>query len=180
MSHWPFDSSVPRNVWTTITADGFAQSVPGCVYDGPTLDGGVPFGGLGTGYFTLEGTGKVGYCSIYNDIVPPRKDNSEWLTIRAGQHTLPLSSASIAYWGHYPVADIIAQFGELPLQVGVRAFSPFIPGDAASSNIPAALFEVALRNEAAEPLDVTLSITPPNPQHRSGSFISVRVRPGMV
>ena len=39
-------------------------------------------GGLGTGYFTLEGSGKIGYCSIFNDIVPPRADFSEWLTVK--------------------------------------------------------------------------------------------------
>lgn len=163
MSFYPFDSSGSRNVWTTIAADGFAQPLPGVVYDGAALDGGVPLGGLGTGYFTLEGTGKIGFCSIYNDIVPPRKDNTEFLTVRAGNLALPLSTASIAYWGHYPVADLAAQFSELPLRIGIRAFSPLIPGDAASSNIPAALFEVELRNDGAEVLDVTLSITPPAP-----------------
>jgi hypothetical protein len=107
-SNWPFNADVSRNAWTTIEADGFPQPVPGCVYDGAKLDGGVPLGGLGTGYFTLEGSGKAGFCSIYNDIVPPRRDFADWLMVRVGNRTLPLSSASIAYFGHYPVADLVA------------------------------------------------------------------------
>ena len=160
---WPFDASAPRHAWTTITADGFPEPVPGCVYDGPRLDGGVPLGALGTGYFTLEGSGKIGFCSIYNDIVPPRSDFAEWLTLRVGQVTLPLSSAEIAYWGHYPFADLVAQFSEAPLTVGLRAFSPLIVGDAASSNIPAVLFELALSNHGTTELEVELSVAPPAP-----------------
>ena len=136
-ANWPFKSDVAKNTWVDIAADGFAQPVPGCVYDGAKLDGGVPLGGLGTGYFTLEGTGKIGHCSIYNDIVPPRSDFADWLMIRAGQATAPLSSATIEYWGHFPMADLVADFDELPLRLGLRAFSPFIPGDGAASNIPA-------------------------------------------
>lgn len=70
MLTWPFDPTVPHHCWTSISAAGFAELVPGCVYTGSRLDGGVPLGGLGTGYFTLEGTGKLGLASIYNDIVP--------------------------------------------------------------------------------------------------------------
>ena len=67
---------------------------------GHRLDGGLPLGGLGTGYFTLEGSGLIGHCSIFNDIVPPRADFSEWLTVKiAGGESLPLSNADIAYWG---------------------------------------------------------------------------------
>ena len=137
--------------------------MPGCIYDGCRLDGGVPLGGLGTGYFTLEGNGQIGTCSIYNDIVPPRAVFQDRLTLHVNGRTLPLSSAEIAYRGHYPVADIVAQFDEEPLRLGVRAFSPFVVGNAADSNIPAVLFELGVTNVGSEPLTVDLSITPPRP-----------------
>jgi uncharacterized protein (DUF608 family) len=162
--NWPFKAVGQRETWTKIAADGFAQPVPGCVYDGARLDGGIPLGGLGTGYFTLEGTGKVGFCSIYNDIVPPRRDFADWLSVRAGTVVAPLSAAAdIAYWGHYPVADLVATFAELPLTLGLRAFSPFIAGDAVDSNIPAALFEIEATNTGAQPLDLEFTLTPPAP-----------------
>ncbi|MCL4506741.1 MAG: GH116 family glycosyl-hydrolase, partial [Chloroflexi bacterium] len=163
MSTWPFNPEVSRGAWAQIKADGFAGPVAGCVYDGARLDGGMPLGGLGTGYFTLEGAGKIGFCSIYNDIVPPRRDFVDWLSVGVGQVSMPLSSATIAYWGHYPVADLAAGFSEAPVRLGIRAFSPFIVGDSAASNIPAALFEIEVTNSGAEPLDVTLNITPPAP-----------------
>lgn len=163
---WPYNPDVPKHQWTLVEADGFPEPVPGCVYSGTRLDGGIPLGGVGTGYFTLEGSGKIGHCSIYNDIVPPRKEFKEWLTIRIGHTCLPLSTAEIDYWGHYPIADMVARFAEKPLTVGIRAFSPFIPGNSVDSNIPAALFTLEITNHSAETMEAELIIAPPAPVTR--------------
>ncbi len=164
MSNWPFNAAVPRNQWTEIEADGFPGPAPGCVYEGHRLDGGIPLGGLGTGYFTLEGSGLIGHCSIFNDIVPPRADFSEWLTVKiAGGESLPLSTAVIAYWGHHPVADMVCDFVGHGLELGIRAFAPLILGNSADSNIPAALFEIEIRNSRAEAVDLELIVEPPQP-----------------
>ena len=160
---WPFNPDAPKHQWTFVEADGFPEPVPGCIYSGHRLDGGIPLGGVGTGYFTLEGSGKIGRCSIYNDIVPPRQEFKEWLTIRIGQTYLPLSTAEIIYWGHYPIADMVGRFAEKPLTVGIRAFSPFMPGNSVDSNIPAALFAIELTNHGAETLEAELIIAPPPP-----------------
>ncbi|MCY3944924.1 MAG: GH116 family glycosyl hydrolase [Anaerolineaceae bacterium] len=163
MSNWPFNADAPRHQWTGIQADGFPDPVPGCVYDGHRLDGGIPLGGLGTGYFTLEGKGLIGHCSIFNDIVPPRADFREWLTLRiVGGESLPLSTADIAYWGHHPVADLVCCFESKGLELGIRAFAPLILGDSVDSNIPAVLFEMEIRNSRAEALDLELIVEPPN------------------
>ncbi|MGD9636797.1 MAG: GH116 family glycosyl-hydrolase [Pirellulales bacterium] len=52
---------------------------------------------------------------------------------------------SIDYFGHYPIVDMEYDT-DLPVQVGMRAWSPFLPGDAATSMLPAAVFEFTLRN----------------------------------
>lgn len=52
---------------------------------------------------------------------------------------------SIDYWGHYPIVDLEFNTGS-PVTVGMRAWSPFIPGDAAASMTPGAVFEIRLRN----------------------------------
>ena len=162
MSNWPFNADVPRNQWTGIQADGFAEPIPGCVYDGCRLDGGLPLGGLGTGYFTLEGSGLIGHCSIYNDIVPPRADFCEWLTVKiVDGESLPLSTADIAYWGHHPVADMVCRFAPQRLELGIRAFSPLILGDSADSNIPAALFDIEILNNRAGDVALELIVEPP-------------------
>lgn len=174
MAMWPFDAHVARNQWTTIVADGFAAPVPGVVYDGHRLDSGVPMGGLGTGYFTLEGTGKIGLCSIFNDIVPPRRDFKEWLQVQVNNHySVPLSTADIAYWGHFPVADMYCTFDNQPFTVGIRAVTPLILGDAVASNIPATLFEIEISNTSDQPLDIALVITPPQSKNSKAAQVTL-------
>lgn len=56
---------------------------------------------------------------------------------------------SIDYFGHYPIADLEYNT-DLPVQVGMRAWSPFLPGDAETSMLPGAIFEFSLRNPTEE------------------------------
>lgn len=160
---WPFDARVTRDSWASIRAAGFSGPVPGCVYSGRRLDGGVPLGGLGTGYLTLDGSGRIGHCSIYNEIVPPRAHFQDWLVVGVGNRTLPLSAADISYFGHFPVADLRADLAEFSLGVGVRAFTPFILGDAAASNMPAVLFEVRIENRGPISCEAHLQLSFPEP-----------------
>ncbi len=52
---------------------------------------------------------------------------------------------SIDYWGHYPIVDM--EFNtSASVEVGLRAWSPFIPGDTAISMGPGAVFELTVRN----------------------------------
>lgn len=157
-AHWPFHGPVVLNQWSQVEADGFPAPVPGYVYDGRKLESGVPLGGLGTGYMTMDGTGKLGLCSIFNDLVPPQQVADDWLIVEAGTRRVPLSVASISYWGHYPVADLCARFHEIPLEIGIRVFTPFIVGDSAASNTPVALFELELRNLSGKPFSGSLNL----------------------
>ena len=54
---------------------------------------------------------------------------------------------SVDYWGHYPVLDMEFDTGD-SLDVGMRAFHPFLPGDTNTSLLPGAVFRVRLRNRA--------------------------------
>lgn len=163
---WPFEYNGAKNTWDVLKADGFDEKVPGCVYEGSRLDGGIPIGGLGTGYFTLEGTGKIGYYSIFNDILPPKKDDADWMHIKAGNVSMPLSTAAISYWGHFPVADIIAEFDEIPVRAGIRAWNPFIVGDSRISNTPCGLFEIEITNNGSDVLDGEVKIAMPSPKEK--------------
>lgn len=173
MCAWPFESTAVRNQLTSIDVEGFEAPVPGIVYDGGLLDGGMPLGGLGTGYWTLEGSGKIGHVSIYNDIVPPRVDLRDWLTLRVGSRSAPLSTADIAYFGHFPIADLVATLDQVELEIGIRAFSPFVLGDSAASNVPAALFEIEIRNLGGEAVDVRMEIAPPRPPENRPHAIAI-------
>ncbi len=71
----------------------------------------------------------------------------------------------IHYWGHYPVADLEFET-DAPVQVGLRAWAPFLPGDVVDSMIPAIIFEVHLRNTsgAAQKGTVAFSFPGPDPK----------------
>jgi uncharacterized protein (DUF608 family) len=73
------------------------------------------------------------------------------------------AATNIDYWGHYPVADMQFELSA-PVTVGMRAWSPLIPGDTAASNIPAAVFEVRLRAAQAT-CSGTLVFNFPGPDH---------------
>ncbi|MDR1287535.1 MAG: hypothetical protein LBK08_08010 [Treponema sp.] len=147
-SGWPFSGYQKLNGWQEFSADGFNQRVHGCVYAGSSLRSSFPLGGIGTGYLGLLPDGRIGEVSIYNEFVPPLSWNKDWLSIRDGNVRESLSAADLHVWGHYPVYDAGAAFGRIPVEAGIRAFTPFVPGDAKASCTPAAAFEIRLFNTA--------------------------------
>jgi uncharacterized protein (DUF608 family) len=77
---------------------------------------------------------------------------------------------SIDYFGHYPVADLEYDT-DLPISVGMRAWSPFLPGDTVTSMMPAGIFEFSLRNPTSERHRGALAISFPGfeaPQEAKG------------
>lgn len=68
----------------------------------------------------------------------------------------------IHYWGHYPVVDIEYETSA-PVSVGLRAWTPFLPGDAKGSSLPGAVFEVHLRNVTNQAQKGTIAFSFPGP-----------------
>jgi len=173
----------PEATLCEFLAEGFPESVPGVVYRNGRLGRGIPLGGLGTGYLELTGDGRLGDTTVFNHFPaaytwtqPPRLDQP-FLTVRcesqvrvlALAHDAPaqenfLGSArfaqDLAYWGHYPFAEL-AYETDLPLDIRLRAWSPFIPGDADGSNTPAAVFELSLTNRSPNTLEVEVAFVFP-------------------
>jgi uncharacterized protein (DUF608 family) len=79
----------------------------------------------------------------------------------------------IESFGHYPILDL-EYILDAPVQVGLRAWAPFIPGNLAASNTPAAIFEVHLRSLASASLSGRLGISfaGPGPQEAQGQPFS--------
>ena len=119
---------------------------------------GMPLGGIDTGALYLEPSGVLGYTSIFNHLTPVGGPlNTPYLGIvmngRAwvfgtGQtknytgNNRPSYGINVLgsmqeseYWGHYPIADVEYK-SDAPLQIGVRSWSPFIPGDTRSETRP--------------------------------------------
>jgi len=68
----------------------------------------------------------------------------------------------IHYWGHYPVADLEFET-DAPIGVGLRAWSPFLPGSVVDSMLPAVVFEVHLRNRTDTIERGTIAFSFPGP-----------------
>jgi len=102
-----------------------------------------------------------------------RKD-ATWSDIYSRGMFMPVKTASeIHYWGHYPVADM--EFvTDAPVSVGMRAWSPFIPGDTAISNTPGAVFEVHLRNRSDETKKGSVAFSFPGPSEGEAGTVYFR------
>jgi len=72
------------------------------------------------------------------------------------------TAKEIHYWGHYPVADLEFET-TAPISVGLRAWSPFLPGDVIDSMIPGIVFEVHLRNPGTISQKGTIAFSFPGP-----------------
>lgn len=174
--HHLFPATVPEGEICQFSAEGFTEPACGVIYNGGRAASGVPLGGLGTGYIELNADGTLGETTIFNAFPKPRDLATPLLGLAVGSEVRVLTmkppagmggAQGMSYWGHYPVADVKFNL-DLPVQVSLRAFTPFIPGDAAASNTPAAVFDLRLANDSAEPQEVRLAMTFPGPEPTDG------------
>ena len=181
-----FPVDLPLRKAAEFAADGFHQPACGVIYcQTQPPRAGVALGGIDTGFLSLETEGTLGSCTLFNSLSPmraplslpflgmslkernvvwllgsPRAASGEymWIPIRRIQ-TPPV----IHYWGHYPVADLEYTLPDSPVSVGLRAWSPFLPGDSLTSNTPGAVFEVHLRNVSGTTQQGRLAFMFPGP-----------------
>ena len=89
------------------------------------------------------------------------------------------NAREIHYWGHYPVVDMEYEI-DAPVSVGLRAWTPFIPGDVAVSNTPGAIFEVHLRNTGGSEQNGSLAFSFPGPSFQEvcgyGNFTRRKIK----
>ena len=165
-------SDVSNGRWCTFRGLGFEREVVGVVYRSGQASCGLPLGAIGTGHIDLDTNGTLGRCTIFNTVIPPRElGGVPFLGLAIGDDVWALTTKSVArvrnareihYWGHYPIADLQYET-DAPLQVSLRAWAPFLPGDAVGSNTPGAVFEVRLINSGASRLEGSIAMTFPGP-----------------
>ncbi|MCS7304334.1 MAG: GH116 family glycosyl hydrolase [Thermoguttaceae bacterium] len=165
-TRWFGASADPQRL-QTFRVEGVSVPVCGTVY-GPKLEqGGMPLGGLGTGYLCLDPDGRLGKCSIFNRLPYPLQLGQPCFYLKLGDRRLTLATPkdgqgdakTVHYFGHFPVADVRFELAE-PIQVELRAYSPFLPGDAGESNTPAAVFLVRITNLSSQPQKGVLIFSP--------------------
>ena len=184
--HRLFPSNMPAKQWVKFEAAGFSKPACGIVYRREdVVPHGMPLGGVATGYMDVDTDGMFGYFNLFNSGVPTRGPVKHgFLGISSGDRSWVLTTQEVTgtenardieYWGHFPVADVEYDL-DGPFQVGLRAWSPFIPGDSRLSNTPAAVFEVHVRNRSDEAHKVTLGFSFPGPTQAEAQISSTSNR----
>ena len=127
----------------------------------------MPIGGIGTGSIWLDGQGRLAVWQIFNNLSENRIPDS-FFAIRARTgagpsvvrilQTVPeagfTAMQSLQYEGGYPIARLSFSDASLPVTVRLEAFNPMIPGDAANSALPCAIFRVTATNSGKTPAQV--------------------------
>ncbi|KPL06458.1 hypothetical protein AMJ85_10475 [candidate division BRC1 bacterium SM23_51] len=144
----------------------------------------VPLGGIGTGtvYFTSHGTFEGNaLANTYRPVAGPMEGCSFAVRAEAGGKTVtrllqtkPVNDwptvESLTYLGHYPFVDIEYLDEALPVEVRLRAMSPFILGDSRESATPGAMFQFAVANtsETTATASLAFSWAAPEPTPAQG------------
>lgn len=141
------------------------RRVVGVMYRGGDTACDVPLGRLGTEtvYFTSRGT--FAGNALTNSYRPlPGALPVCFFAVRGGgaAKVLQVEAAndwptvdSLNYLGHFPFVDMDYSDKSLPVDVSLRAFSPFILGDAIASGTPGAIFRFRISNPTDKPVETT-------------------------
>ncbi|MBT7100033.1 hypothetical protein HN937_21840, partial [Candidatus Poribacteria bacterium] len=147
---------------------------------------GFPLGGIGTGMISLGGWGQLYDFEIFNRPAKGLDFNYTFFTLHAQREGsdpvtrvvqgpvggvsytgrgsgvtrmdgsgLPHFS-SVEFTGQFPCARLDFSDDNVPLEVSMEAFNPFIPLNPDDSGLPAALFTFVLTNPGDAPVDATL------------------------
>lgn len=165
---------------------GFSNVVTGISYGMGEAASGVPLGGLGTGSVRLCTDGTFRQSSLENR-VRDRIDCQDscffavWTKDSDRKVAKLLQKATryrfsclkdLRYVGHFPFVDIDYDDGDLPVNLHLQAFSPFIPGHSQSSATPAAIFTFHLTNKSNCQVDASIAFSWRN-SHRQRAWEAV-------
>ncbi|MEN8155772.1 MAG: GH116 family glycosyl hydrolase [Bacteroidota bacterium] len=160
-----------------------------------------PMGGIGAGMITLEGTGGISHVSVRNkpDIFnePNMFAAISVKGIENGAKVLEGPEADWKVFGspftgnghgqgadgypHFEKASFSARFPfgtvqledkDIPLEVSITGWSPFIPGDADRSSLPVASLEYTFKNSSGKAVEALFSFHAANLMqiHNKGSW----------
>lgn len=143
-----------------------------------------PLGGIGTGTISLGGRGEFKDWEIFNrpgkGVNLPYTFFSLWAKQQGGKAVarvlerqylppfngesgLPVASApglprfrEVYFIGSYPFAKLIFLDNDVPVEVSLNAFNPFIPLDSDSSGLPVAILHYQLKNKTQKKVKATV------------------------
>ena len=173
-------------------------------YSGKHLDRiAFPVGGIGAGMFCLEGTGGISHMSIHNRpevfnepcmfaaiSVKGLKNGTKVLEGQVpdwkkfGQPDSANGSGGTSYGfprfqntrftARFPFAVIEMQDDDIPLDILLTGWSPFIPTDADNSSLPVGAFEYSFRNKGASKIEALFSFNSKNFMSQTNGVNKIR------
>ena len=151
-----------------------------------------PLGGIGAGMVCLEGTGAISHVSVRHKLelnnepvafaalcVKGKNGNvakilegqvPEWKVFgkKGAGNGLGETSYGLprfreaSFEARFPFASVRLSDPEIPVDVSLTGWSPFIPGDADNSSLPAGALEYTFRNSSAGQVDAVFSFNSQN------------------
>jgi hypothetical protein len=182
-------SDRPKTVWAALCILLLAGS--SSLAGTPGVD--TPYyGGFGPGFLHLNANGTYGKGEIrsgelgttfygpefggpYSFKMYVRHDKGEWDgDLVAG----PASPLRVTCLPLFPMCQYKFEHGEIPLQIEMEGFAPWISGDSKLSSLPVLFFDFQLTNPDASEKSVALAFTIPNPEADGGT--PVRDKDGKI
>jgi uncharacterized protein (DUF608 family) len=145
-----------------------------------------PIGGIGAGMFCLEGTGAISHMSVRNTMhffnepcmfaavtVKSEKNTAkilegpvpDWKTFGGPDTGNGLGGTSygfprfrdVSFQARFPFGIVNLSDENMPLDVEITGWSPFIPGNADDASLPVGALEYRFKNSSQEPVEAVFS-----------------------
>lgn len=170
-----------------------------------------PIGGIGAGMFCLEGTGAISHLSVRHNpeiffepamfaaiSIKGLKNNAKVLEGKVpewkkfGQRDAGLGGTGGATWGlprfetaefsaRFPFADINLHDPDVPLQITLKGWSPFIPTDADNASLPVGAIEYHFKNTGSQTRECVFSYNSRNFMAQGGAKNAIKaIKNGFV
>jgi uncharacterized protein (DUF608 family) len=161
-----------------------------------------PIGGIGAGMFCLEGTGAISHMSVRNrPEVFNEPCMFAAISVKGLENGTKVLEGQVPLWKHFgqtgsgngssgssyglprfqnaefharfPFAGISLSDSDIPLEINIRGWSPFIPTDADNSSLPVGALEYSFTNTSGSKVEAVFSYNTKNFIKQSGGKASV-------
>jgi uncharacterized protein (DUF608 family) len=162
-----------------------------------------PIGGIGAGMFCLEGTGAISHMSVRNKPeVFNEPAMFAAISVKGLENGSKVLEGQVPEWKHFgqpgsgngssgatyglprfencsflarfPFATIELKDNDVPLDVQIKGWSPFIPTDADNSSLPAGAIEYTFRNTTNSKVEAVFSYNSRNFIKESGGKATIK------
>ncbi len=161
-------------------------------YEGARLNRpAFPIGGIGAGMFCLEGTGTISHVSLRNQIQFTNEPCAfAAITVKGATNATRVLEGPVPGWklfgpagtgngasgasyglprferasflARFPFATVTLDDPDIPLDVALTGWSPFIPGNSADSSLPVGALEYVFHNPTNAPIEALFSFNTKN------------------